>query len=184
MADEPSAGGMPATNEPGETPNSGEMPLTFDSWLETQDDNIKTLIGDHTSGLKSALQTERQQRTELAKALKDATKDLEEGSKARDALDGLSAKLDAHEQQLAFYETATAAGVTNLKLAWIAAREAGAIDKRGNVNIETLKADYPELFKQKSPPITPGNGGNGAGGSGLPSMKNMDNFIRAATGRR
>jgi len=180
MADDPSAGGMPVTNEPGEMPNGGgETPLTFDSWLEGQGDDIKTLIGDHTSGLKSALQSERDQRTELAKALKDATKGLEEGSQA---LDGLSAKLETHEQQIAFYETATAAGVTNLKLAWLAARGTGAIDKRGNVNIQTLKADYPELFKKA--PVPPGNGGNGTGANGLPSGEDMNAFIRTAAGRQ
>lgn len=171
-------------NPNGETPEGGganQASLTFDGWLGSQADEVKTLITSHVAGLKSALDSERKQRNELTKSLKDATKDMEAGTKAREALEGLTSRMEEQEAQLAFYDTATAAGITNLKLAWIAAREADAIDKRGNVNLETLKQAYPELFKKPVPP--PGNAGAGQG-NGLPGKKDMNNFIRAAAGRQ
>lgn len=174
---------MMADQPQGEMPqgDGGGMPLDFNGWIEQQDETIKSLVTSHIGGLKTALQSERQQRTELAKALKEATKGLEEGSQARDALTQLSTKLEGHEQQLAFYEVATAAGVKNLRLAWLAAKEAGAVDQRGNVNLQSLKTDYPELFG--TPQLRPsGNAGNGAG-SGAPGGKSMDNFIRTVAGR-
>ncbi len=175
-------------DEQGEMPQNddgaaGNNVPTFDSWLQGQPDEIKGLISAHTAGLKSALDSERSQRKDLAKALKDATKDLETGTEARKALEGLTAKLENQEKQLAFYDAATAAGVSNLRLAWIAAREAGAVDKAGNVNMETLKKEYPELFK-RTPPLPPGNAGAGANGQRPGQSGGMDSLIRQVAGVR
>lgn len=176
MGDLDKQGGTPGEN--GGTPNDdGE--LTFESWFSGQDETIQGLITGNVNGLKSALETERQQRKELAKALKDATKELDEGTKARSALEELSSKLDATEQRLAFAES-MAGQVSNVKLAWLAALEIGAIDRTGRVNVETLKASYPELFVKKQRPA--GNAGDGAGGQ-APSGKGMNAFIRTAAGR-
>lgn len=181
MADD-NQGEMPQNNDGGA---GGETHApTFETWLQGQSDEIKGLITTHTAGLKSALDSERNQRKDLARALKDATKDLETGTEARKALEGLTAKLEDQEKQLAFYDAATSAGVSNLRLAWIAAREAGAVDKAGNVNMETLKKEYPELFKKAPPP--PGNAGAGANGQQLPGQRTagMDALIRQVAGVR
>jgi len=177
MADNSNQGGMP--EQDGGTPQN-DQPVTFEAWLGNQDDAVKGLIDTHVSGLKSALDGERAQRKELANQLKTLSKDLEKGSQARDALESLTGKMEQFEQQLAAYDALSTAGVTNLKLAYIAAREAEAIRKDGTVNLETLKAQYPELFKKASPP--PGDAGAGTG-NGAPSSKNMNDFIRAAAGR-
>lgn len=178
--DQNQQGGMP--NPDGGTPDGGanDAPITFETWLQAQPDEVRSLISTHEGGLKSALDSERKQRNELAKALKDATKDLEAGTEARKALEGLSSKLEEQERQLAFYDAATAAGVSNLKLAWIAAREAGAIDKAGNVNMDTLKKEYPELFKKT--PLPPGNAGAGANGQPPGQRGGMDALIRQVAG--
>ncbi len=176
MADTQDQGGMPE--------NGGGMPqqeLTFEGWMATQDDAVKGLLTSHTSGLKKALDQERDERARLQKELKSITGELEKGTEARNKLEGITAKLDEYEAQLAVYETLTAAGVTNLKLGWMAAQSSGAIDKRGNVNVETLKAEYPELFPKKQTP--PGNAGSGQN-NGLPAGgKGMNEFIRTASGR-
>lgn len=169
-------------NEPG-TGGGGETPsqeVTFTDWLEQQPEDVRGLIGSHTSGLKSALDSERSQRKELAKALKDVTKELDEGTQARESLEALTGKMEQYEQQIGAYDALSAAGVTNLRLAWIAAREAGAIDKKGNVNLETLKAEYPELFKAQRTP--PGNAGAGAGQQPPQATGGMDALIRKKAG--
>lgn len=176
MPEDDDQGGTPNGN--GGTPNS-ENELTFDSWFSTQNETIQGLITGNVNGLKSALDTERTQRKDLAKALKDATKELESGTDARKALENISSQLEATEQRLAFVES-MAGQVSNVKLAWLAAQEIGAIDRTGAVNVETLKAMYPELFVKKILPA--GNAGNGAGGQ-APSGQGMNAFIRKAAGR-
>lgn len=156
-------------------------PPTFDAWLEGQDETVRGLIDGHVAGLRSALDSERSQRKELAKALKDASKDLEEGSKAREALESLSGRLEAHEQQVAAYEVLSQAGVADLRLAYIAAREAGFVRKDGTVNVEQLREQHPALFKARTMPQ--GNAGSGAGANGVPPTKDMNAFIRLASGR-
>lgn len=179
MADTQDQGGMPAGNGGG-TPQNQE-PLTFEGWIATQDEAVKGLLDTHTNGLKSALQSERESGTKLKSELKKLTKELDEGTEARKQLEGITAKLDERDLQIAAYETLTAAGVTNLKLAWLAARESGAIDARGNINIETLKVEAPELFKKAAPP--PGNAGSGQN-NGLPATGpvDMDTLIRQQAG--
>lgn len=176
---------MADVNDAGVTPAAGETPaddnnLTFDGWIAGQADEVRGLIDGHVAGLKTALSSERQQRKELQAALRDATKELEQGTEARAQLEGLAEKLELYEQQIGAYDALMTAGVTNVRLAWIAAREAGAIDKRGNINLETLKAEYPELFKR---PLPPGNAG--AGTQTPPTgATSVDDMIRQKAGRR
>jgi len=175
MAEENGNGGMPDNND-----QAGDDNLTFDGWIGTQDETVQQLIDGHVNGLKSALTTERNQRKELAKALKEATKELEKGTDARSRLEEISGQLEAAEKRLSFAE-AMAGQVTNVKLAWLAAQEIGAVDQTGAVNMESLKANYPELFVKKTVPA--GNAGDGAGGS-RPGPKDMNSFIRTAAGRK
>lgn len=166
----------------GVTPGAGETPVTFDEWMAAQDETVRGLLETHVAGLKNALKSEREQRGELQKALKDATKELEQGTAARGRLEELSGRLDGYEQQIAAYDVLQAAGVTNLKLAWIAAREAGAVDKNGNVALETLKAEFPELFNQKRVPA-PGNAGAGTQAAAPSAGSTVDDLIRRKAGR-
>lgn len=164
------------TVETAETAETGETPeLTYEQWIETQDDGVKDMLSSHTAGLKAALERERDQRKDLAKALKEATKELETGTEARTKLEGLSAQLDELQSQQEFYEAASAAGATNLKLAWHAAKADGITD------VEAVKAAYPELFKQQP---APQRSAAGAGTNGAPASANMNDFIRAAAGRQ
>ena len=85
------------------------------------------------------------------------------------------------ERRAVFYEAAHAAGITNLKLAYTVALQDEMFDKRGAVNFEALKAQYPELFGGK--PSTP-SGHAGAGtGSPPPAQADMNAFIRGSAGR-
>ena len=168
--------------DPGNNPPAQptETPPTYDEWLAQQPAEIKTVIEGNISGLRSALQSERQQREDLAKQLRDAAKGSQGATK--EALERLTSDLDAANARADFFADATKAeiGCSNPQLAWLAARESDLIDKKGRVNWEQLKTHYPELFRRPAPPA----GNAGAGTSSPPTAgKSMNAYIRAAAGR-
>lgn len=116
-------------------------PLTFDGWLAQRDPDEQQLVETHIGGLQNALQTERGDRKRLEKQLKEAIGKAEQGSEYAQQLTQIQESLAETEQRTAFYETAHAAGVRNLKLAYTAAREFGTGD-----DLDALKEAAPELF--------------------------------------
>lgn len=158
----------------GETPAGGGTP--FEQWLTGQTDEVRQLIDGHVAGLKSALQSERDQRKNFEADLKAAIKAAGENQEARDALKGVQDKLAGYQKQVGFYEAATAAGVKNLRLAYLAAQQDGLIADDGTVKLESLKVNYPELFGKTTPP--PGNAGAGTG-SLPPGKVDMDSLLRS-----
>ena len=161
---------------------AGEILASWDEYVATLKPEVKTLYETHTAGLKSALQSERQQRSELAKQIQMLSKQAAEGSDLKKSLEGMTAKLESETQRADFYEQAVRPeiGCSNPFLAFIVAREADAIDGKGRINWDTIKQQAPELFKPKSPPPASA----GAGTSNPPAAKSsMNDFIRAAAGR-
>lgn len=157
-----------------------QPPASFDEWLTGQDETIKGLVTGHISKLQSALTDERQQRRSLAKQIEDLTKQAEQGSELRKQLEKLSGDLDGMGRKVAFYESAPP-DCTNTRLAWLAASDAGLIGKDGTVDWAKIKEQNPELFRR---PVTPpGNAGSGAKQAGAADARNMNDFIRAASGR-
>lgn len=155
-----------------------QQPLTFDSWFESQSEEIKGLIDSNVSGLKSALDSERNERKLLAKQIADLKGKAEKGSDLEKQLETLNAQLEAQSTKAAFYESAPA-DVANMKLAWMAAQD-GHTDKKGNVDWNSLRSAYPELFRKTVTP--PANAGNGRGQEGG-NQQSMNSFIRKAAGR-
>ena len=155
--------------------------LTYDSWLGSQPEDVKTLVEHNIQGLKSALQSERQQRQQLADQLRDAAKGVTGDAKA--ALDKLSSDLEAVQLRANFFEDAAKpdVGCTNPRLAFIAADQAGLIDKKGRVNWAEMRAQYPELFRQANA-VGRGSADGGAGG-GRRTAVSMNDYIRKAAGR-
>lgn len=180
------AGNQPGSSNPpgqgGTNPPGGEKPpaATFEEFLAAQPDEVKTLYEAHNAGLKSALDKERDNNKALAKQLRDATSKMEEGSEARKSLEKIGADLETATRRADFYEAATQAGVRNLKLAWVVATTDDLFDKKGNVNFETMKKDYPELFEAKQ--IPPGHAGSGQGQGN--QTRGMNDLIREAAGRK
>lgn len=165
----------------GDPPGEGEKPTTFEGWLEGQEDEIKTLVTGHIGGLKSALASEREQRKEFEKKLREAASELEQGSEARKKLEGIAGELEISERRATFYEEAHAAGVTNLRLAWLAVQnDENLLDRRGQVDLERMKKGYPELFGR--PKASSGNAGAGTTSPPKPGS-GMNEFIRTAAGR-
>jgi hypothetical protein len=190
MPEDKTAAASAANQQPDATPAAGQgagqpdasaTPASFDEWLKGQDEAVKGLVTERFKQLETTVKATRTEREALNKQLRDATKKLEEGSEARKALEDVSAKLEGAEQRAAFYEDAARPeiGCNNPKLAWLAAIEAGAIDGKGRISWDTLKSQFPELFKAKVPNANAGTG------TGTPpaGRSTMNDFIRRAAGK-
>jgi hypothetical protein len=70
---------------------TGEKPKSFEVWIESQPEDIKTLYSEHTSGLKSALQKEREANE---KAKKDQAKLAELEAKEKERADKEKSEMD------------------------------------------------------------------------------------------
>ena len=177
--------GVPPQGAPQDTPPVSGKPLaSWDDFLSGQPTEVKTLFDGHISGLKSALQSERDQRETLARQVKDLAKTQKDGSEARTALDDISKKLEAAELQASFYEEAVRPeiGCSNLRLEYLAL-QSGDFVKRGKVDWAGLKEAYPELFAKAEQRTPPGRAGNGTGAPSAPPI-DMNAMIRRAAGRQ
>lgn len=182
-------GEMPATSGQGETPEAEgnqnetkEQPSSFDEWLSGQDAATKALLDQHTRGLKSALDSERTQRSELAKQLRDVSGKLEKGSDAHKIVEQLEARLEEKSREADFIANAIRpdVGCTNPKLAYLLASGDKLFDNRGNPDWEAIKIAAPELFQRK--PLRPGSADAGEG-RGQVRPPDMNSIIRRAAGR-
>lgn len=159
-----------------------ETPESFEKWLVDQPETVKELFDSHIDGLKSALDSERSGRKELEKQLKSLSKQAGEGSELKTQIDKLTTEMQQSDSRAMFYEGAHEAGVKNLKLAWIAAKEYDVQDRNGNVDFVKLKSFVPELFATQTKVVPPANAGNGAGQVAA-AQPDMNMFLRRATGR-
>jgi len=181
-ADGAPGGGTPQAPAADPAQNPPTEGLTFEAWHATLDDTQKGLIDGHNKGLKSALESERNSRKALEKQLADMAKTAEKGSEIEKQLGQLQAQLTESEQRAAFLEGAQAAGCTDSRLAWLAAREGGHLDANGKPNWEALKAAHPNLFTTQKP--APGGSGDaGRGTQQTPKTNDMNSFIRQSAGR-
>lgn len=154
---------------------------TFEAWLGQQPDDVRGRYEQHTSGLRSALESERETRRNLERQIRTAARQQEEGSTARQQLEQIAGQLSEQNHRADFYEEAHRNGVTDLRLAYLAARDAGLIDDRGRVDMNTLRTRYPHLFETRR--VAPaGNAGNGTGVDPKP-QSSMNTFIRRSAGR-
>jgi hypothetical protein len=170
------------TNAESTPPEASETqaPESWDAFMEAQPEPVKALFQTHVQGLRTALTTEREERKSLDKRLRDVAKQLEDGSTAKTQLEQLSQQYEETEKRLAFYESAPPE-LTNAKLAWLAATELDAFDRKGNVNWDAVRQAYPELFKAARQAAPPANAG--AGTQGAPQPFSMNDILRQAATR-
>jgi len=148
----------------------------FEAWYQQLEADQRQMLDEHIRGLKSALEAEREARKNLAKQLGELRGQLDDSSEAAKRIDAIQAEARTAQARAAFYEQAAAAGVVDLRLAWLAASEGGMIDEDGSVDFETLKSRHGALFGGETPP-TSGYAGAGAGAK-PPAAESMDDLIR------
>lgn len=103
--------------------------------------------------------------------LADKTKDAET------KLAELASKAEEAERYADFVAAGAAAGVRNVKAAYLVAKHGEYFDKKGGLELERFRKENPEFFS--APPNA--NAGAGAGSGG--GAQSMNDFIRAAAGR-
>lgn len=172
MSDEQTQGAQ------GQEQAQGESEFNFETWLREQPEQVRTGYETHTSGLKSALDKERDERKEFTRQLRELSSKAEEGSEAKKALGEMSSKLEQAEQRAAFYEEAgkPEIGCSNPKAAFLVASAEGLFSKRGEPDWTAIKAAAPELFARK---VAPGNAGNGTQAPPV-TQGDMNTWIRSA----
>jgi hypothetical protein len=160
--------------------NKGEMPASFEAWIEKQDESTKELYENHISGLKNTVKTTRQERDDLAKQVREILPKAEKGSEFEKNLTETLAKLEATERRATFVEEAVKPGIDcrNPKAAFALAVTIDAFDKRGNPDWALLKREAPELFGKLTPPA---HGGSGT--DAPPQANDINSMIRRAAGR-
>lgn len=150
---------------------------SFESFYGGLDEATRSLVDGHVSGLKNALQSERQQRGELAKQIKDLAGKSEKGSELEKQLTEASTRLELAERRAAFFEDAAKPeiGCTNARLAFVLAQAEEMFDKRGAPDWNAIKAAAPELFRKA------GNGSaDGGAGGGQRHAVDMNEKLRRA----
>lgn len=164
-----------------DTKPSDEKPQDFATWLEAQDEPTKELYKEHTSGLKSALDSERETRRTLEKELREAAAAAEDGSEAKRKLEEATAHVQKANAQADFFEAAHAAGVADLRLAWLAVQESDSLrDRSGKADFVRLKEQHPALFADAKK-LPAGHAGAGASPDAPKDDPNAN--IRRAAGR-
>lgn len=165
----------------GGTPGDQQQPApTFDAWYAGLDETTKGLFDGHVNGLKTSLATERQERSNLAKQVKELAAKAEKGSELEKQLTDMQNALQAAERRAAFNEDAMRpeVGCSNPKAAYALALADNLFDSRGRPDWNALKQTAPELFRKPGP----GNSDGGAGNGNTPHLT-MNDIIRRAAGR-
>lgn len=169
------AGGTGTQDPPANT-------LTFEAWHATLDDTHKGLIDGHTHGLKSALDKERKDRSDLEKKVKELAATAEKGSALEKQLGELQSDLAEATRRASFLEGSHANGCTAPDVAYLVAREGGHFDQNGKPNWEAIKAAHPILFATQQP-APRGGGDAGSGTQNPPKANDMNSLIRQVGGR-
>jgi hypothetical protein len=169
--------------DPGGSSQDAPPAFEYESWFGKLPPHEQEGLDAHTTALRNALESERSQRKEFSKQLRDLTAKAEKGSEAEKTLGEMSTRLEQAEQRAAFYEEAGRAEIacSNPRAAYLVASAEGLFTKRGDPDWPAIKAAAPELFGRKTTP--PGNAGSG-NGSPPAQGGDMNAFIRAASGRR
>ena len=150
MADDTTTGG---------TPEAGNE--TFEAWLESQPEEVRSRFEEGTQGLRSALKSERDNVKTLSAQLNELKGAAEKGSELETKLTALQEKLNESERHAAFIDGAAGAGCSNAKAAWMLAKaDADLWKSDGSPDWESIKTTAPELFGPKQPS---GHAGSGTG---------------------
>lgn len=171
--------GAGGTEDKGAGDGGKGAPVTYDKWFASQPDDVKALITDNEKNLKTALQSERDARGKLESDLRDAAKKAEAGSENQKKLTDLADQISESNRKATFYETAITAGVNDLKLAYLAAKEGDLFKKDGTPDLEALKKSHPGLFGAARKT----NGAGSGTDTEPPAEKDMNSFIRRSSGR-
>ena len=169
---------------PADAPETPTAPLTYEALLAGMDAAQRQVLETHTAGLRTALQTERAAVKQLAAQTKAAQAQAEAQTK------DTQAQAEAATRRAAFYEMALAQGVrrTSVRLAYVAATDAGHIAADGAIDWDALRDQFGDLFDGRTGSVAPSRSTSAAAGAGTradtPTAPSINQIIRTAAGRR
>lgn len=129
---------------------------SFDAFVEGLDEPLKELYNSHISGLKNALEGEKENRRKLSEQVKALAPKVEKGSELEQKLAETVKQLEEMEQRSKeanrrayFAEDAIRPGVgcTNVRVAYALAVSENLFDAEDKPKWAELKKLAPELFK-------------------------------------
>jgi hypothetical protein len=167
--------------------NAGGTPEKYADWdaLVKAHPEVGELYEGKTSGLKSALDKERDKAAEASKALRTLAKEADEKTAAalKKQADEMDAAVEDARRESTFYREAAAAGIPGDRLAraWLIAKNGDYFTKRGDPDIQSLKTELPELFTQPAAKPRP-TAGAGTQQGAAPSGDFNSNVRRIARG--
>lgn len=165
-----------------ETTNNETKPTSFEEWLKGQSQQVRDWIDGHVTGLKNALQSQKDANASLRAKLQSVSEDSKKDAEGRIA--AMQAELAAERQRNTFNEGAAKLGIKNSKLAFIAAKEAGLLHEDGTLKEDKFKEQFPELLGVTEPIKKPVTGaGAGAGEVKPVGDMNWNDAVRASAGR-
>jgi Arc/MetJ-type ribon-helix-helix transcriptional regulator len=173
----PEPTGTPAPQTPKEQTPAGEIPASFEEFLEGQDETVKGLYNSHSEALMNTVRATREERDNFKAQIKELSKTQEEGSAAKIALDEMSARLELSERRSDFLEEAMKPEVQckNTRAAWLLAQADNLFDRKGRPDWAAIKAAAPELFGKV---VAQANAGQGTD-TPPPASKSMNDWIRS-----
>ena len=137
--------------------NKEEVKATFEKWLETQDEGVKTLIAERFQALENTVAAVREERNGYSKELKAVGLKLEKGSEAETLIADLNNRLSVSEQKSNFLSRAITEGCTRPSAAYSIAKSENLITD-GEVDWKKVRETVPELFKVKDTQTNAGSG--------------------------
>lgn len=170
------------TTQNTQTPSTEEganQPESFEAWLDTQDDSVKKMYGEHVAGLRNTVKATRDERDNYKSQLNDALKKVERGSEAEKSLQEALGRVEAIEKRAAFFEDALRPeiGCRNPKAAYALAVAENLFTRSGAPDWNAVKEAAPELFGTVAPRGTAGNGTTSP-----PKAQDMNTIIRQKAG--
>lgn len=155
-----------------------EVKLEYETWLETQPENVKTLLAQRFEALENTVKATRQERDTLNGELKELGKKLEKGSEAETRLSELTSRLSQAEKKATFLELAWKEGCVRPSAAYALATSENLFKEDGLPDWSKLRESVPELFR-----VTNTNTNAGSGTNKPVATQSPNDVIRAAAGK-
>ncbi len=175
----------PTSDAAAQAPAAPAAPTTYEELIAGMDAAQRQVVEAHTAGLKTALQAERAAVKKLEAKTKETQAQVDAQTKEAQA------EAVAATRRAAFYETALGQGVrrTSVRLAYVAAQDAGHIADDGAIDWDALRDQFGDLFDGRTTaPASPSRSTSAAAGAGTrtdtPATPSINQIIRTAAGRR
>lgn len=175
-------GGANADNQADQSNDSNSNAETFESWLNSQPDQVKAkvqpLFNAHIEKLQNTVKATREERDDFSRQLRDATGKLSKDSEERKRLEGIVDQFDEATRRADFFEEAISSNCHNPKAAYAIAKSENLFTKSGAPDWKKIQEVVPEFFGNGKVTIKKKTAGGGTGEE-APSSATMNDWIRA-----